>query len=191
MGGGLELRVGHEVLLHLVLEDDAADGDAQGLAEGAEEAEHGDGEGEVLVRAGGLQLELQRGEEDAEAEAGDQVDEDPLRDGGVDVEEVQDPRAERRQCPAEPDGPAVAAGFGDQKADDDGAGRDGEGGGEESDAGDDGRVASHGFEIEGLVVQEAPEYEAVDDGVCVRDVCRPVREDGQTNDGFGRHELLV
>lgn len=72
----------------LVLEDGAADGDADGLAEGPEEAEHGDGEGEVAVRGRGLDGLRHAGEEHAEADAADEVEEDPGDGGGVYVEEV-------------------------------------------------------------------------------------------------------
>ena len=117
--------------LHLVLEDGAADGDAEGLAEGAEEGEHGDGEGEVFVGGRGLDGEGHAREEHAGAEPRDEVEEDPGRGRGGDVEEVEQARAERGEHPAGPDGPAVAAGFADEDADYDGGGRNGEGLGEE------------------------------------------------------------
>ena len=67
---GRQVGIGQEVGVHLVLEDDAADGDAEGLAESAEEGEHGDGEGEVGGFGGRLHGEGHAGEEDAEPEAG-------------------------------------------------------------------------------------------------------------------------
>ena len=106
-------RVGEELHLDLVLEDGAADGDAEGLAEGAEEGEHGDGEGEVFVGGRGLDRERHACEEHARSEARDQVEEDPGQGLGVYVEEVEEACAGGGEDPAAPDGPAVAARFGD------------------------------------------------------------------------------
>lgn len=174
-------RVRLQVGGHFVLEDDAADGDAQGLAEGAEEDEHGDGEGHVLVRAGRLQLELQPGEQDAQPEPGDQGDEDPRGDRGVDFQQQQEAQPERAQRPAQPDRPPVPASLGDQEARHDGHRGDGEGGGEKGHAGDDGRVALDGLKVQRLVVEELPEDDAVEGGGEEGDVGRAVGEDGQAN----------
>ena len=65
MSAGSKLGVSHQFFNHLVLEDNAPNGDAECLAEGAKEAEHRDREGEVLVVAGGLELKLEGREEDA------------------------------------------------------------------------------------------------------------------------------
>ena len=81
-----ELGVGLQVMEHGVLEDGAADGDAEGLAESAEEGEHGDGEGHVAFGGGGLDGEGDGWEEDAQTDAGDEVNEDPGDGGGGDVE---------------------------------------------------------------------------------------------------------
>ena len=51
--------------MDLVLEDGAADGDTEGLAEGAEERVHADGPGEVGGSGGGLDCEGEAGEEGA------------------------------------------------------------------------------------------------------------------------------
>ncbi len=67
-----------------------------GLAEGAEEGEHGDCEGEVCVGGGGLDREHHAWEEHACSETDDEVEEDPGRGGGVYVEEVEQAAAEGR-----------------------------------------------------------------------------------------------
>lgn len=110
------------------------------MAKGAEEGEHGDGEGEVGVGGGGLDGELHAGEEHAGAEADDEVEGDPGRGRRVHVEEVEEAAAQRGQDPAGPDGPPVAARHGDGDADNDGGGGHGEGLGEERDAGELGVV---------------------------------------------------
>ncbi len=111
------------------------------MTDGAEEGEHGDGKGEVGVGRGGLDGELHAGEQHAGSQADDQVQEDPCCRRRFHVEEVENAAAECGQDPAGPDGPAVTAGLGDDNADDDGGGCDGKGLGEESDAGDLGRVS--------------------------------------------------
>ena len=137
---------------HAILEYDPADGDADGLAHGAEEAEHGDCYAEGAWRGGGLDGERERREEEAEAEAGDEVGDDPDCDGAVWGDETHEAEAEGGEGPARPDGPAVAAEFGGDDADEDGAGGDGEGLWEEGDACHDGGVFFGGFVVEGEVV---------------------------------------
>ena len=105
------------------------------LAKGAGECEHGDCKGEVGVGRGGLDGELHAREEHSGSEADDEVEEDPGCGRGVHVEEVEQAAAERCQDPSGPDGPSVAAGHGDYDADDDRGRCDGEGLGEERDAG--------------------------------------------------------
>jgi len=175
----------------LVLEDDAPDGDTDGLSERAEEGEERDGESDVVVCAGGLQTELHGGEEDAGAEAGDEVEEDPGGDGGVDVEEHHEAAAERGDCPPGPDGPAVASCFRDDDPGDHGRGRDGETFREGGHAGDDGGVALDGLVVERDVIDDGPEHHAVHDGVEVRDPCRPVRKDGKRHQGLLGYKALV
>lgn len=94
IGHGRKRGVVEEVLVHLVLEDDAADRDADGLAQGAEEAEHADGDGQVLRRGGGLDCEAEGGEKDAEADAANEVEEDPAGDAGVDFDVAEEAHAE-------------------------------------------------------------------------------------------------
>lgn len=185
--GGVRSQAG----LDLVLEDGAAEGDAEGLAEGAEEGEHGDGEGEVFVRGRGLDGEGHACEEHAGAEARDEVEEDAGWGRGGDVEEVEEGGAEGGEEPAGPDGPAVAARFADEDAHDDGCGGDGEGLGEEGDAGEDGGFAFDGFVVEREVVEKAPEDHAVDGGAEVADCRGAVFEDGERDEGLGGEEFFV
>ena len=184
-------RVREQLGVDLVLKDDAADGDAERLAEGAEEGEESDGEGDVLVADGGLQTEVHGGEEDAGAEAGDDVEEDPARDGGVDVEEDEQPAAEGGEGPAGPDTPPVPARDGDGDAGGDGGGRDGKGLGEGADAGDDGRVAFDGFVVERQEVDDRPEDHAMDDCLQVCDSGRPVAEDTQSEERLYSNVVFV
>ena len=144
-----ERGVGEEELFHLVLEDGTADGDAEGLAKGAEERVHCDGEGEVGVRGRGLDGKGHAGKEDAGAEATDQVEEDPFNGGSMHVEEVEEARTDGGEGPAGPDGPPVAAGEGDDEACDHGCGSDGEGFGKHTDACKDGGLAFDGFVVKG------------------------------------------
>lgn len=167
------------------MEDGPADGDADSLSEGAEEGEHGDGEGEVAVRGGGLDRERHPGEEHAGAEAGDEVQEDPAYGGGVHVKEVEQACACEGEHPAGPDGPPVAAGESDEDADDDGGRGDGKGLWEEGEASVDGGEGFDGFVIEGEVEEEGPKNHAVDDGAKVIDCCGAVLEDGEWDEGFG------
>ncbi len=146
-------RVSAQLLPDDVLEDDAADGDAERGAEAAEEGVGGDGEGDVVVLDAGLDGKGHGRVEDAEAEARGQVEEDPGGDRGAHVEEVHEARAEGGESPADPEEGAVFAADGDEDADEEGGGGDGEGLGEDGEAADEGRVSFDRFEVEGEVVQ--------------------------------------
>ena len=184
-GGAGEGRGAGEVGGHAVLEDDAADGDADGLAEAAEEGEHGGGDGDVLGRGRGLDREGHGGEEQADADARDEHEEDPGRGAGGRGEEVEQARAEGRQSPADPERPAVEARFGGDDADDHGAGNDGQGLRERGDAGEDRGEVVGAFEEEGHVVEDGPEDDAVDEGEEVGDVGVFVPENGEGEEGVG------
>lgn len=72
--------------------------------------------------------------------------------------------------------------FGDEDADHCGGGGDGECGGEEGYAGHYGGVAFHCFVVEGLVVEEAPEDEALEERAGEGDGGGAVLEDGGWDD---------
>lgn len=184
-------RIFQKLNLHLILEDDAADGDSNRLSERAEEGEESDGEGDILVRAGGLQAELHGGEEDARPEAGDEVQEDPGGDGGVHVEEHHQPAAERGDGPPGPHHPAVPSRLRDGDPRDHGRRRDGEAFREGGHAGNDGGVSLDGLVVQRDIVDDRPEHHAMDDRVEIRDARRPVREDGNRHQGLRGHEALV
>ncbi len=119
------------------MEDDTTDGDADGLAEAAEEGEHGGGDGDVFWRGGGLDSEGHGRKEQADADARDEHQEDPGWGGGRGGEEVEQAGAQGGQGPADPESPAVVACFGGDDANDHGAWDDGQGLRECGDAGED------------------------------------------------------
>ena len=130
------------------------------------------------------------GEQEAEAKARDKVEEDPLHRRGIFVEEVEEADAEGGKDPAGPERPAVAADFRDDDASDHGGGGDGEGFGEEADAGDDGGFAFDGFVVEGEVVQDGPKDDAVQDGLEVRGGSSAILEDVKADQGLRSYEFL-
>lgn len=151
-----------------VLQHGAADGDAQHLAVVAEEGAEGGRDGDVGGRRGGLVAQAQRGIQDPQPDARRQPQRDPRARRAVRAVEDEQADARRGQQPAAPDGPAVAAGAGDEDAADDGGGGDGEGPREEADAGLDGGEVLGRFEVEGHVEEDAPLDDAVDDEAEVR-----------------------
>ena len=177
-----EQRVKEQTATELVLEDDAADGDADGLAEGAEEGEERDGEGDVGLLAAGLYGEGEPREEKAQADAVDQVDEDPLHRRGVHVQKDHEADAHRRNEPARPQRPAVHPGLGHDDAACD-RGRDhGEGLREGGDAGGDGSEIFDGFIVKWEEIEDGPK---LDDGVLVSRI--PRFEDNEVEMGKPPH----
>ena len=94
MRGRLETRA------EPVLEDDAADGDAEALAELAQEDVEGDGVAAVGGRDGRLDGEVHADDQGADADAGDDVDGDPDGGRGVVVEQDEEAGAEGGEEPA-------------------------------------------------------------------------------------------
>ena len=184
-GGAGEGRRAGQVGGHAVLEDDAADGDPDGLAEATEEGEHGGGDGDVLWRGGGLDGEGHGGEEQADADAGNEHEEDPGWGAGGGGEEVEQAGAHGCQGPADPERPAVVACLGGDDADHHGARDDGQGLRERRDAGEDGSEVVGAFEEEGHVVEDGPEDDAVDEGEEVGDVGVFVSEYREREEGVG------
>lgn len=111
-----------------------------------------------------LNRERHSGENDAQAEPNRKFKEDPTRDAGTDSEKTQQSETERGEDPTNPDCPAIFTGFGNGKTGDHGAGSDGEGVREDSNAADDGRIALDGLEIEWHKVKSAPEHETLNNG---------------------------
>ena len=127
-GGEVRAESGDEdvgFLDHLVLEDDAADDDADGGGEVADEAEGGGCGGHVFAGDLGLQCEERGLEVGADADAGDDLEDDDFGPCGAGVEVDEEAEAEGGEEEAEPDGWEVLAGLLDEDAG--GAGGEGEG----------------------------------------------------------------
>ena len=124
---GLIGKSGQVLQLRLedILEEHTADSNTDALAKGASEGEEGRSFGIEERGAGGLDGEGQAGEEHSGADADGDVEEDPLGDGGLGVEEVEEAGAEGGDDPAGPERPAVAACDGGDYADDHAGGGDG------------------------------------------------------------------
>lgn len=150
--GGRQVQRG-QFGLHDVLEDGAADADADGHAEAAQERVHGGGGALVAGQRDGLRRAVQRVEEQPVPDAEDDQDDNPASCAGVPAPADGHAGRERGQPPARPDGPAETAGAGDGGADDDGGGDQGEHDRQQRDAGPDGRVELDGFQEEGNVVE--------------------------------------
>ena len=147
--------------LHPVGKDDAADDDGHGGGKVAGEAKGGSRGGDVA----GLDLGLQGYERSLKvrthADAGDDLEEDEARPGGIWREVDVEAEAEGEEEHSEPDGLVVAPSFTDE--DSSSHGNDGEGYDkwEEVDAGKEGRSAEYGLEIEREEVRTGHEDEAV------------------------------
>lgn len=99
-----------------------------------------------------LDGESETGEEEAETDAVDEVNNHPLNSGGVDVKEGHKADADGCDDPSGPEGPAVVADFGDNDAADDGGRDDSERLGEGCDTGPYGREVFYGLVVEGEIV---------------------------------------
>ncbi len=156
--GGLQ---GGAVLLHAVLEDDAADDDGDGGGEVADEAEGGGGGGDVLGRDEGLQGDEGGLEVRADADAGDDLEDDDAGPGRVGREVDEEAEAEGHEGHAGPDGGEVLARLADEDADGGGHEGEGEDEGEEVETRAEWGGAEHGLEVEREEVGAADEDEAV------------------------------
>ncbi len=156
------------------------------MAEAAEEGEHGGGDGDVFWRGGGLDREGHGGEEKADADAGDQHQENPSWDGGRGREEVEQAGAQGGQGPAEPERPAVVACFSGDDADDRRARDDSQGLRERRDSGKDWGEILRAFEEKRHVIEDGPEDDTVDPGEEVGDVGVFVSEYSKREEGVGR-----
>ena len=131
-----------------------------------------------------MDRERHAGEQQPQSEPADEVDEDPLHDGRVDVEHVEDPCAQRRQHPPRPHGPAIPSGLGYDDPRNDSRRRHGESFREEGDARDYGRVTLYGFVVEREVVEVAPQDHAVEGGHEVGGGRGAVFEDDGADEGL-------
>lgn len=97
------------------------------------------------------------------ANTSDDLKDNDFAPGSSGVEVNEQPKAERHDQQAEPDGWEVLAGLLDEDASGGGGEREGQGEREEVDAGEKGRGAEDGLEVEGEVVGSGYEDEAVEE----------------------------
>jgi len=178
-------------LLHLVLEDHAADDDRDGRRQVAREAEGRDGRGDVARRHPRLQRDQRRLEVGPDADAGHDLEEDDLGPVVPGAEVDEQAEAERHDGEAEVDGRQVLPGLLDVDAGEGGDEGEGEGEGDEVDAGEERAATQHGLEVKGEIVRPADEGKAVAEADAERGDIGAVLEDAQRHDRVARELPLV
>ncbi|KAH8705315.1 hypothetical protein BGW36DRAFT_435126 [Talaromyces proteolyticus] len=102
---GCERGIVSQVRKHLVLEDGAANGNADGLAQRTEETEHSPSHRHILTR-----------DRDLNGNSMDGVQEDPRHSASMGFKDTKDAQAEHSNSPARSDSPTILAKLGDQDA---------------------------------------------------------------------------
>lgn len=120
----------------------------------------------------------------AKTNTDDQVREDDLSELCLRIDRTQECHSEGRQSPSTPDCPTELARLADGDTSHDGHWSYGERCGKEGYTGDDRAVPSDAFEVERLIVEQSPQCHAVERCRDVCNVCRPVREDDEAQDGL-------
>ena len=152
-----------------VLEEGLGDGDEEGAAEGLEEGDAGRGDGDVDQRQHGLHRDDAALEADADAQAGEDLVAEPLRQRGGEGEGGDQAGADAEEDHAEEhDGRVVADGR-DEAAGDDGGDDGGDEEREQLDACMRRRGALDGLEVDGQVEDESEEARAEEAGEAQRE----------------------
>ncbi len=152
-----------------ILENDAGDGDADRLAEAAEEGEEG---GRLPIEgrlAGSLDGESHGGEEHTHAGADRQVQENPLGNSRAGFEQQQESCAEGGEEPPDPKRPAIVSRDARNDTDYHARRSDRQGLGQYGHGGCDGRVKFDSLIVENEEVQQRPQDGSVQDS---RDILR-------------------
>lgn len=152
---------GVPLVLHLGVEEDAADDDGDGRRQLPDEHEGARRAGDVPPLERVLQRDQGRLEVGADAEAEDDLVQDDLGPVGVRVEIDEEAVPERHEGEAADDGRQVLAGLLDHEARDRGRHPEDEGEGQDVDAGQERAGAEDALEVQGHVVADGDEDEAV------------------------------